>query len=164
MMVKGVRKMSEIDDLLGKPGESVPVVDAADLKVMWDYSQEVLAMHPGATGAAVGAAAWKDMCRPGTDIRAVGYRFTILMMGRWRAEQERLQGCSHDRFGLAARRCRSARVAVQPGSIRRGSTTRDWLLANPARPSDRVCFLLKHLHYTQSPQRAGMGRQRPPIM
>jgi hypothetical protein len=82
MMVKGVRKMSEIDDLLGKPGESVPVVDAADLKVMWDYSQEVLAMHPGATGAAVGAAAWKDMCRPGTDIRAAGYRFTILMMLR----------------------------------------------------------------------------------
>src|SRR5579864_7690532 len=74
--------MSEIDDLLGKPGERVPRVDAADLKVLWDYSQEVLAMHPDATGAAVGAAVWKDMCRPGTDIRAVGYRFTILTMLR----------------------------------------------------------------------------------
>jgi len=29
MIVKGVRKMSEIGDLLGKPGERVPVVDVA---------------------------------------------------------------------------------------------------------------------------------------
>jgi hypothetical protein len=74
--------MSEIDDLLGKPGESVPAVDAADLKVMWDYSQEVLAMHPGATSASVGAAVWKNVCRPGVDLAAVGYRCTILTMLR----------------------------------------------------------------------------------
>ena len=41
--------MSEIDDLrelIGKPGESVPVVDAADIKVMWTYCQELKAQHP----------------------------------------------------------------------------------------------------------------------
>jgi hypothetical protein len=78
MMVKGVRKMSEIDDLLGKPGESVPVVDAADIKVMWDYSQEVLALHPRATSVSVGTAVWKNLL-PSADIAAVGYRCGILM-------------------------------------------------------------------------------------
>ena len=74
--------MSEIDDLLGKPGESVPVVDAADLKVMWDYAQKVLAEHPGSTHAAIGAAVWKNVCRPGVDIEAAGYRCTILTLLR----------------------------------------------------------------------------------
>jgi hypothetical protein len=41
--------MSEIDDLselLGKPGESVPVVAAADIKAMWAYCQTPKAEHP----------------------------------------------------------------------------------------------------------------------
>ena len=69
-----------MDNLLGKPGQSVPVVDAADLKVMWDYAQEVLAMHPGATSASVGAAVWQNVLGPGVDIQAVGYRCGVLTM------------------------------------------------------------------------------------
>lgn len=62
--------MSEIDNLLGKPGESVPVVDAADLKVMWEYSQK--------PDAATGMAACKDLF-PNVDlVEATGYRLTIL--------------------------------------------------------------------------------------
>jgi hypothetical protein len=65
--------MSEIDNLLGKPGESVPVVDAADLKVMWEYSQK--------PDAATGMAACKDLF-PNVDLEATGYRLTILRMLR----------------------------------------------------------------------------------
>jgi hypothetical protein len=70
--------MSEIDDLLGKPGESVPVVDAADIKVIWDYSQKLKAEHPD--GVAVGEGVWKQLLAPGVDIRAVGYRCSMLSM------------------------------------------------------------------------------------
>ena len=75
--------MNEIDDLselLGKPGESVPVVDAADLKVMWAYCQKLKAEHPECTegGVAIGVSVWKQILPPGVDIRAVGYRFGML--------------------------------------------------------------------------------------
>lgn len=58
---------------------SVPAVDVADLKLMWDYSEEVMAMHPGATVAPVGLAVWQNLFRPGTDIRAVMSRYNILL-------------------------------------------------------------------------------------
>ena len=70
--------MSEIDDLLGKPGESVPVVDAADIKVMWDYSQKLKAEH--GDGVAVGVGVWRQLLAPGVDIKAVGYRLGMLSM------------------------------------------------------------------------------------
>jgi hypothetical protein len=74
--------MSEIDDLselLGKPGESVPVVDAADLKMMWTYGQTLKAEHPEG-GVAVGMSVWKELLPPGLDIRAIGYRLGMLGM------------------------------------------------------------------------------------
>jgi hypothetical protein len=77
---KGVRKMSEIEDLselIGKPSESVPVVDAADLKTMWAYGQKLKAEHGG---MAVGMSVWKQILAPGVDIRAVGYRIGVLSM------------------------------------------------------------------------------------
>ena len=79
---------------------SVPVVDAADLKVMWAYSQEVKAQHPGATSVAVGAAVWKNLCSPGADIMAVSYRCGILMMlqSAWTGGQP-----SENAFKVAAR-------------------------------------------------------------
>ena len=73
-------QMSEIDDLselLGKPGESVPVVDAADLKTMWAYGQKLKAEHGG---MAVGMSVWKELLAPGVDIKAVGYRIGMLSM------------------------------------------------------------------------------------
>jgi hypothetical protein len=73
--------MNEIDDLselLGKPGESVPVVDAADLKMVWTYCQELKAQHGG--GVAVGMSVWKQLLAPGVDIRAIGYRLGMLGM------------------------------------------------------------------------------------
>ncbi len=77
---KAKGKMSEIDDLselLGKPGESVPVVDAADIKVMWTECQKLKAQY-GEGGVAVGASVWKELLPPGVDIRAVGYRLGML--------------------------------------------------------------------------------------
>jgi hypothetical protein len=68
--------MSELDALIGKAGEPVPVVDAADIKVMWTYGLELKAQHPG--GVAVGMDVWKQLCSPGADIRAVAYRYGML--------------------------------------------------------------------------------------
>ena len=76
MMVEGFRRMSEIDVLFGKAGEPVPVVDVADIKVMWAQIQELKAQHPG--GVAVGVGIWKQLCSPGADIRAVSYRCQML--------------------------------------------------------------------------------------
>lgn len=72
--------MSEIEDLselIGTPGESVPVVDSADLKTMWAYGQKVKAEH-GAM--AVGRSVWKQILAPGVDIKAVGFRVGMLSM------------------------------------------------------------------------------------
>ena len=73
--------MSEIDDLselLGKPGESVPVVDAADLKMVWTYGQTLKVEH--GEGVAVGMSVWKQLLAPSVDIRAIGYRLGMLSM------------------------------------------------------------------------------------
>jgi hypothetical protein len=68
--------MSEIDALIGKAGEPVPVVDVADIKVMWAHGQELKAQHP--RGVAVEVGIWKQLCSPGADIRAVSYRCGML--------------------------------------------------------------------------------------
>ncbi len=98
--------MPEIDGLLGKPGESVPVVDAADLKAMWAYCQTLRAEHPeyAEGGVAIGVSVWKQILAPGVDIKAVGYRFGMLgfleMMLRaaWTLEEP-----SENAFKVAAR-------------------------------------------------------------
>jgi hypothetical protein len=68
--------MSEIDVFFGKAGEPVPVVDVADMKVMWTHGQELKAQHP--EGVAVEVGVWKQLCSPGADIRAVSYRCQML--------------------------------------------------------------------------------------
>ena len=64
--------MSEIDALIGKAGEPVPVVDVADIKAVWAHGRELRAQHPG--GVAVELGVWKRVCSPDADIRAVTYR------------------------------------------------------------------------------------------
>jgi hypothetical protein len=68
--------MSEINVLFGKAGELVPVVDVADIQVMWAHGQELKAQHPG--GVAVEVGIYKQLCSPGSDIRAVSYRCQML--------------------------------------------------------------------------------------
>lgn len=70
--------MNEIDILRGKAGEPVPVVDVADMKVVWTHGKELKARHP--EGVAVGMGVWKQLCSPGADIRAVSYRCSMLGM------------------------------------------------------------------------------------
>jgi len=77
MMVEGVGKMSEIDVLIGKAGEPVPVVDVADMKVMWAYLEELKARYPRG-GVGVDVDIWKRLCSPGADVRAVSYRCQML--------------------------------------------------------------------------------------
>jgi len=71
--------MNEIDMLIGKAGEPVPVVDVADLKAMWTTSQELKARHAG-VAFAIGAGVFKAVCKPGADILAVAYRRAMLEM------------------------------------------------------------------------------------
>jgi hypothetical protein len=68
--------MNEINGFIGKAGEPVPVVDVADIKVMWTHSQELKAQHPG--GSTVSVDIWKQLCSPGADVRAVFYRCSML--------------------------------------------------------------------------------------
>jgi hypothetical protein len=70
--------MNEIYDVIGKPAENVPTVDAEDIKTMWKYGHEVMAQHPGATSASVGFSVWKNICSPGADIMAVSHRCNLL--------------------------------------------------------------------------------------
>jgi hypothetical protein len=71
----------------GQPGEPVPEVDPQDLKATWEFHQKLQGEHPGeqvATGVGVAQA----ICKPGADIRAVGYRSTtIWIMSRFAPEQ-----------------------------------------------------------------------------
>jgi hypothetical protein len=69
---RGVRKMSEIDALIGNAGEPVPVVDVADIKAVWAHGQELRAQYP--EGVAVELDVWKQVCSPGADIRAIAHR------------------------------------------------------------------------------------------
>ncbi|HUD67441.1 MAG TPA: hypothetical protein VMQ17_22860 [Candidatus Sulfotelmatobacter sp.] len=122
--------MSEIEDLsglIGKPSESVPVVDAADLKTMWAYGQKLKAEHGG---MAVGMSVWKQILAPGVDIRAVGYRIGVLSMLEMMlssrldprgTNRKCVQGRCPDGFELAAGRRRSQRVPLQSGGISGGS-------------------------------------------
>jgi hypothetical protein len=68
--------MSDIDVLIGNVGEPVPLVDVADIKVMWTHYQELEARQPGGVTVAFGI--WKQLCSPGADIRAVFYRCGML--------------------------------------------------------------------------------------
>jgi hypothetical protein len=69
--------MNEIEGLIGKAGEAVPVVDVGDIKVMWTHGQKLKALHPEGS-VAVCVNIWKQLCSPGADVRAVSYRCTIL--------------------------------------------------------------------------------------
>ena len=73
--------MSEIDALIGKAGEPVPIVDVADMKAVWARSRELNARHPG--GLAVELGVWKQVCSPGADVRAVAYRCQSLGVLEW---------------------------------------------------------------------------------
>jgi|SRR5580693_8547050 hypothetical protein len=94
--------MRELDALIGKAGEPVPVVDVADIKVMWTHGQELKAQHPG--GVAVGMDVWKQLCSPGADVRAVAYRY-----GMWGLLEMMLRAAwtggepSENAFKVAAR-------------------------------------------------------------
>lgn len=67
----------DFDQLFGKPGESVPAVDPADLKVLWTYGQELHRKYPNG-GVATGLEVFRHMCSPGADTRAVLYRCSML--------------------------------------------------------------------------------------
>ena len=77
----GVRKLSEIDALMGKAGEPVPVVDVADIKAVWAHNRELQAQHPGGVGVEIDV--WKQVCSPGADVRAVAERCQRLGMLEW---------------------------------------------------------------------------------
>ncbi len=72
---------SEIDALMGKAGDPVPVVDVADIKAVYAHGRELRAHHP--EGVAVEIGVWKRVCSPGADVRAVAYRCQRLCVFEW---------------------------------------------------------------------------------
>lgn len=70
----------------GSPGGPVPVVDAADLKSVWNIYQQIESQHPGGN-VAVCTTLIEQACSAGADIRAVAYRCRMLqILERWRGE------------------------------------------------------------------------------
>jgi hypothetical protein len=63
----------------GRPGERVPEVGAEDLKALWRVQQEVQARHPG-TQVGTGMDIAQQICKPGADIQAIGYRLGMLWL------------------------------------------------------------------------------------
>ena len=71
--------MSEVEFLIGKAGEPVPVVDAADIRAMWTFSRELKSRN-GDRVMATSVDIWKQVCQPSADIRAVAYRHSMLWL------------------------------------------------------------------------------------
>ena len=56
----------------GKPGELVPQVDPDDLKAAWKF------LENSPAGVATGEDLLRQLCKPGADVAAVGYRAGML--------------------------------------------------------------------------------------
>jgi hypothetical protein len=77
----------QVPKFAGEPGEPVPVVDPQDIKTIWREEQELQARNPGQQ-VATGMGLAEQLCTPGADIRAVGYRTTLIwMMTQFASEQ-----------------------------------------------------------------------------
>jgi len=63
----------------GTPGEPVPIVDAADLKSVWNFYRQIESEHPGG-GIGVDVELIKRACSAGADIWAVAYRCQMLWL------------------------------------------------------------------------------------
>ena len=61
------------------PGEAVPEVDPEDLKTLWQEQQELQGRHPGKQ-VAMGRDLAEQICKPGADIPALGYRASMLWL------------------------------------------------------------------------------------
>ena len=94
--------MSEIDALIGKAGEPVPIADVADIKAVWTHHRELRAQYPG--GVAVELGVLKRVCGPGADVRAVAYRCQTLGVFEWLLRPAWTGGdLSENAFKVAAR-------------------------------------------------------------
>jgi len=99
-------------DEFGRPGESVPAVNPADLKILWDDNHNLEAEHP--TGAAAAMNVWKNLFSPNVDIVAVAYRCRVLSQLEmfWVGGEP-----SKDVFEAAAR---MSLIRPQVGVVRKG--------------------------------------------
>ena len=71
--------MSDAPPFWGPPGDRVPVVSPADIKIVWEIQRDVEQRNPGQQ-VAIGAEFIRASCSPGADIRAVSYRATMVRM------------------------------------------------------------------------------------
>ncbi len=71
--------MEGLDDLIGKPGDPVPVVDPADMKAMMEFGEDLKKRHRD-KAFGVGMGLLQQVCSPGADVRAVSYRISLLAM------------------------------------------------------------------------------------
>jgi len=64
---------------LGPPGGPVPSVVSADLKAVWEKHERIVSRHPPGS-VATGRGVFEGVCSPGADMRAIGYRCTMLSL------------------------------------------------------------------------------------
>ena len=95
----------------GNPGEPVPKVDPQDLKTLWQKQQELQARHPGEQ-VAMGMGLAEQICKPGADIPALGYRATILWLLS-QIERERFAAFTKDGQPIDAAFRAAAKVPVE---------------------------------------------------
>lgn len=57
----------------GRAGEPVPVVDAEDVRAVWELGQETAKENPG-RNVAIGVEIFRHACKPGANVSAVTYR------------------------------------------------------------------------------------------
>jgi hypothetical protein len=63
----------------GEPGEPVPEVNPEDIKATWQFQREIEARNPGQQ-VATGMGLVEQLCSPGANIPAVGYRAALIWM------------------------------------------------------------------------------------
>jgi hypothetical protein len=75
-------------EMYGPPGESVPEVDADDLKAVWRVSEEIQRDHPG-EHVAIDTESLRRFCKPAANMNAVCYRSRYLNVFRFVAGMPR---------------------------------------------------------------------------
>lgn len=64
----------------GSPeGDPLAVVDATDLKKVWQTSADFKALNPGQSGS-IGSTVYQSVCSPGANVVAIWYRASMLCL------------------------------------------------------------------------------------
>ena len=103
-------------------GEPVPQVDPDEVKVVWEWQRKMEREHPGQLVAVAGGG---NITEPTANVRAVGYRATMLLMLRNIAPETRPR---------MPRAFTAIRIRRSPAALPGYGTVTPSLPASPVRP------------------------------